>query len=84
MVQEDTHSCIVQEDIFETKILTSPLSVAFPEYTGGDSAELALEFIQEQFLARVPKHQDRVRIFFISSTDENSFHSTFESIQEVL
>jgi guanine nucleotide-binding protein G(i) subunit alpha len=61
-----------KKDIFETKILTSPLSVVFPEYTGGDSAELALEFIQEQFLAHVPEHKDRVRVFFISSTDENS------------
>jgi hypothetical protein len=75
---KETHISLIlnKKDMMEAKIPTSPLSVIFPEYAGGDSVEFTLEFIKEQFLARVPEHQHRIRIFFINST--------VESIEEVL
>jgi guanine nucleotide-binding protein G(i) subunit alpha len=53
-----------KRDVLEKKLSKSPLSTLFPEYIGGDSPELAMDFIRDQFLKRAPvSAQDRIHLY---------------------
>jgi len=71
-----------KRDLFEEKIKTSPLTIAFPEYTGGNDFNGAVKFIEDQFRKQI---QNTSKLFYshiVCATDTTSIRSMFEQIKD--
>jgi len=70
-----------KQDIFEEKIKTSPLELYFNDYTGGQDAEKAKQFILDKYLSlnhtKKPIYQ-----YFTCATDTNMMEAVFDVIEE--
>jgi guanine nucleotide-binding protein G(i) subunit alpha len=71
-------------DLFEEKLKTKDISIAFPEYTEGQDFEKSKEYIKKKFLDR-NKH-DPARIFckFTSATNSELVKETMEMVKNTL
>lgn len=74
-----------KRDLFEQKILVSPLKATFPEYAGPDQFDPAAEFIRDKFLALDAANQEpRIFPHYTCATDTNQVRVVFEAIKETL
>eukprot|EP00475_Leptophrys_vorax_P005414 TRINITY_DN13276_c0_g1_i1.p1 TRINITY_DN13276_c0_g1~~TRINITY_DN13276_c0_g1_i1.p1 ORF type:complete len:367 (+),score=82.77 TRINITY_DN13276_c0_g1_i1:108-1208(+) len=82
------HSPIIlflnKRDLFEQKIRSVPLSEFFPDYTGGESYELGLDFIRNKFLSRVPpKRLEQTYVHVTCATDKDNVAHVFNDVKEI-
>ncbi|XP_062402848.1 guanine nucleotide binding protein (G protein), alpha inhibiting activity polypeptide a [Sardina pilchardus] len=84
-----TETSIIQflnkKDLFEEKIKRSPLTICYPEYTGGNTYEEAAAFIQCQF-EDLNKRKDTKEIYshFTCATDTKNVQFVFDAVTDVI
>ena len=74
-----------KRDLFQEKIRSSPLSICFPEYTGGNSYEETSQYIENKFeeLNRMPK-QKQIYYHFTCATDTENIKFVFDAVTDVI
>jgi len=74
-----------KKDLFEEKILKSPLNICFPEFTGANNYEEAAAYIQLQF-ENLNKKKDTKEIYshFTCATDTNNVQFVFDAVTDVI
>nr|CAB3249889.1 Gi1 G protein alpha subunit Gi [Phallusia mammillata] len=74
-----------KKDLFEEKIVKSPLTICFPEYTGQSTYEEAAAYIQLQF-EDLNKRKDTKEIYthFTCATDTNNIQFVFDAVTDVI
>ncbi|EDO49692.1 predicted protein [Nematostella vectensis] len=74
-----------KKDLFAEKIVKSPLTICFPEYTGSNTYEEAAAYIQMQF-ENLNKRKDTKEIYthFTCATDTNNIQFVFDAVTDVI
>ncbi|KAM9351153.1 guanine nucleotide-binding protein G(i) subunit alpha-3-like isoform 1-T1 [Symphorus nematophorus] len=74
-----------KKDLFEEKISRSPLTICYPEYSGGNSYEEAAAYIQCQF-EDLNKRKDTKEIYthFTCATDTKNVQFVFDAVTDVI
>ncbi|KAK4469748.1 hypothetical protein MN116_007269 [Schistosoma mekongi] len=74
-----------KKDLFSEKISKSPLTVCFPEYTGGQTYEEASNYIREKF-EDVNRRKTTKTIYthFTCATDNNNIRVVFDAVIDVI
>nr|CAB3249869.1 G protein alpha subunit Gi [Phallusia mammillata] len=74
-----------KKDLFEEKIVKSPLTICFPEYTGQSTYEEAAAYIQLQF-EDLNKRKDTKEIYthFTCADDTNNIQFVFDAVTDVI
>ena len=74
-----------KKDLFEEKIVKSPLTICFPEYTGPNEYDAASEYVREQF-ENQNKHSGTKEIYthFTCATDTGNVRFVFDAVSDVL
>ncbi|EDV21414.1 uncharacterized protein TRIADDRAFT_50797 [Trichoplax adhaerens] len=74
-----------KKDLFQEKILKSPLTICFPEYTGANTYEEASAYIQMKF-EDLNKMKDQKEIYthFTCATDTNNIQFVFDAVTDVI
>lgn len=74
-----------KRDLFEKKILTSPLSTYFPDYSGPAEFQPCCDFIRDKFMALDPNSNlNRIYPHVTCATDTDSIRVVFQAVQETL
>lgn len=75
-----------KKDIFEEKLKNVPLKNFLPDYTGDNSFDSGVEFIQNKFLekAQDPKRRQMIYPHVTCATDTDNIHTVFEDVKEIL
>jgi len=73
-----------KRDIFQEKIKTVPLTTHFPNFTGSDNYDLAIDYIREQFLAQNVNKDIRIFVHVTCATDQNNVSFTFAAVSDIL
>ncbi|EEB18668.1 guanine nucleotide-binding protein G alpha subunit, putative [Pediculus humanus corporis] len=74
-----------KKDLFEEKIVRSPLTICFPEYTGNNTYEEAAAYIQMKF-ENLNRRKDQKEIYthFTCATDTNNIQFVFDDVTDVI
>lgn len=72
-----------KKDLFERKIRSSPLTICFPEYKGGNSFEEAAAYVQMRF-QDLNKQNKEIYTHFTCATDTNCMQFVFDSVTDVI
>lgn len=74
-----------KKDLFEEKITRSPLTICFPEYTGGNTYEEASSYIRTKF-ENLNKRKDKKEIYthFTCATDTTNIQFVFDAVTDVI
>ena len=73
-------------DIFQEKITRSPLTICFPEFTGPNTYEPALLFIQQKFesLNHKRRHEKEVYSHLTCATDTRNIEFVFDAATDAI
>lgn len=73
-----------KKDLFQEKILSSPLTICFPDYRGKNSFRDASEYIQSEFetLNRCPRKE--IYTHFTTATDTSNMQFVFDAVTDVV
>lgn len=74
-----------KKDLFEDKILRSPLSICYPEYKGGNTFDECSSYIQMKF-ENLNKRKDQKQIYthFTCATDTTNIQFVFDAVTDVI
>lgn len=72
-----------KKDLFAEKIKTSPLTIAFPEYTGENEYEEASDYIRQQFQKLAPHNKD-IYTHKTCATDTENVSFVFKSVSNII
>uniref|UniRef100_A0A8C0HSL8 Guanine nucleotide-binding protein G(i) subunit alpha-2 n=1 Tax=Buteo japonicus TaxID=224669 RepID=A0A8C0HSL8_9AVES len=74
-----------KKDLFEEKIVHSPLAICFPEYTGANKYDEAAGYIQSKF-EDLNKRKDTKEIYthFTCATDTKNVQFVFDAVTDVI
>uniref|UniRef100_A0A8C8ALE8 Guanine nucleotide-binding protein G(i) subunit alpha-2 n=18 Tax=Aves TaxID=8782 RepID=A0A8C8ALE8_9STRI len=74
-----------KKDLFEEKIVHSPLTICFPEYTGANKYDEAASYIQSKF-EDLNKRKDTKEIYthFTCATDTKNVQFVFDAVTDVI
>lgn len=74
-----------KKDLFEEKIVRSPLAICFPEYTGPNTYEDASMYIRIKF-ENLNKRKDQKEIYthFTCATDTTNIQFVFDAVTDVI
>uniref|UniRef100_A0A914Q336 Uncharacterized protein n=1 Tax=Panagrolaimus davidi TaxID=227884 RepID=A0A914Q336_9BILA len=72
-----------KKDLFEQKIKISPLSAAFPQYTGPMSYKEAINFLKNQF-SKLYRNKQKLYIHETCATDTNQVQQVFNSVIDTI
>ena len=73
-----------KRDLFADKCKKVSLSVCFPEYTGDDSYEAGVEFLQEQFELRNRNTDKQVYTHVTCATDTDNIGAVFNAVKDII
>ncbi|CAH0562433.1 unnamed protein product [Brassicogethes aeneus] len=74
-----------KKDLFEEKILRSPLTICFPEYSGLNTYEDASNYIRKKFEnLNMRKDQKEIYTHFTCATDTNNIQFVFDAVTDVI
>jgi len=71
-----------KRDLFEEKIKTSPITIAFPDYNGGNDFDSAVKYIEEQFRKQIQNTSKPFYTHLVCATDTTNIRSMFEQIKD--
>ncbi|XP_060537105.1 G protein alpha i subunit [Cylas formicarius] len=74
-----------KKDLFTEKIVKSPLTICFPEYTGPNTYEDASSYIRMKF-ENLNRRKDQKEIYthFTCATDTNNIQFVFDAVTDVI
>ncbi|XP_055380218.1 G protein alpha o subunit isoform X1 [Condylostylus longicornis] len=73
-----------KKDLFEEKIRKSPLTICFPEYTGGQEYGEAAAYIQAQFEAKNKSTSKEIYCHMTCATDTTNIQFVFDAVTDVI
>jgi len=73
-----------KKDLFEQLIETKPLTIAFPEYSGPQQLRPCIEFISQQFAARMPPDRPKPLVLLMAARVKKDVQYCFEDIHDVI
>ena len=76
-----------KKDLFEKKIIKTPLSICFQDYSGENEYEPASKFIQEQFEKQIiPSDTGTKEVYthFVNATDTTNMRLAFDAVFDVI
>jgi guanine nucleotide-binding protein subunit alpha len=71
-------------DVFEKKIVSSPIEKAFPEYNGGPDMEAAKQFFLSKFLALNQSDTKQVYSHFTCATDTTQIKFVMAAVNDII
>jgi len=72
-----------KKDLFEQMMQKTPLKKCFPEYTGGNDVQSALEFIQQQFSAKVQGSKE-LHFEYVSARMKKDIKYAWDGVKNTL
>jgi len=72
-----------KKDLFETKVKEVPLTVCFPNYSGGDNYEAACGFIEARFLEQ-NQAPHKIYVHFTCAIDTQNIEKIFAVVRKTL
>ena len=72
-----------KKDLFEDKAVKVDLKCCFPEYTGGLSVDLALEFIKQRYLEQ-NYGKRKIYVFATCATDTSNVKLVFRACSDII
>lgn len=73
-----------KKDLFEQMMRSTPLTKCFPEYTGGDDVQAALEFIKQQFIAKVQDTPKELHFTYISARFKKDVRWAWDEVKATM
>jgi len=73
-----------KKDLFEGCLDQTPLSVCFPDYTGDNSTQDCISFIESKFRERLPENAPELGVFTISARVKFEVRNTFRDLSKEL
>ncbi|XP_077982107.1 guanine nucleotide-binding protein G(o) subunit alpha-like [Glandiceps talaboti] len=73
-----------KKDLFEEKIVKSPLTLCFPEYTGPNSYHEAAAYIQAQFESMNKSTTKEIYAHMTCATDTNNIQFVFDAVTDTI
>jgi hypothetical protein len=73
-----------KKDVFEEKIVYSPITKCFPEYNGTGESDDAANYIQQQFRDKNPSHKREVYCHFTNAKDAQNVNFLFDIIVDII
>jgi len=74
-----------KDDLFREKILRVPLTVCFPEYTGGNEYAPAVKYIQEKFVGMVDENLNKaIYPHFTCATNTQNITVVFQAVRDIV
>lgn len=73
-----------KRDIFEEKISSTPLTVAFPEYDGSDDAQAAAGWIAERFQEQNKNRAKQIYAHVTCATDTGNVRFVFNAVKDII
>lgn len=73
-----------KKDLFEEKIKTSPLTMAFPDYNGGHNYAAAIEYIQDKFLSQNENPKRQIYCHVTNATDTQNISVVFNAVTDTV
>lgn len=73
-----------KKDIFGDKIRKSPLSICFPEYTGSNTFEEAVNYIQSQYESKNKSVEKEIYSHITCATDTDNIQFVFDAVTDVI
>jgi len=73
-----------KKDIFAEKILRTPLTVCFPEYTGQNTFDAGTAYIREKFLALNENSSKTVYAHLTCATDTQNIMVVFNAVRDII
>ena len=71
-----------KKDIFRKKIVTCPIELSFPDYTGGADILKARNFILGKFLQKAANKKSGIFTFFTCATDTKNITRVMNAVNE--
>ncbi|XP_056123271.1 guanine nucleotide binding protein (G protein), alpha activating activity polypeptide O, b [Rhinichthys klamathensis goyatoka] len=73
-----------KKDLFEIKIVKSPLNICFPEYTGPNTFEAAATYIQGQFESKNRSPNKEIYCHLTCATDTGNIQVVFDAVTDII
>jgi len=73
-----------KDDLFQQKIKTVDLKVAFPEYNGGLNYENAITFVKDKFLSQNENPKKAIYTHPTCATDTKNIHVVFNVVRDII
>uniref|UniRef100_A0A3Q2EDG9 G protein subunit alpha o1 n=1 Tax=Cyprinodon variegatus TaxID=28743 RepID=A0A3Q2EDG9_CYPVA len=73
-----------KKDLFENKIIKSPLTICFPEYNGPDNYDEGIAYIKSQYEGKNKSTKKEVYSHVTCATDTNNIQFVFDSVTDVI
>jgi len=73
-----------KRDLFAEKILRSPLTVCFPDYTGATDFETGSAFLQKQFESKNHNEQKVIYTHVTCATDTTAIAVVFNAVKDIV
>jgi GTPase SAR1 family protein len=73
-----------KRDLFAEKCKKVSLSVCFPDYTGDDSYEAGVEFLQEQFESKNRNPDKQIYVHVTCATDTDNISAVFNAVKDII
>jgi len=73
-----------KKDLFEEKIKTKSINLAFPTYQGTNDLTEASQFIIDNFLDQMQRKQDKIYTHLTTATDTNNVKFIFASVGDMI
>lgn len=76
--------CLNKKDIFEQMIQSVGLEKCFAEYTGGNDVNVALQYIQDQFKAKIKDSTREIHCYYIAARFKKDVKYAWEEVKKIL
>jgi len=73
-----------KRDLFEEKILNTPLESYFPDYQGGPDPLAAKQFMQDQFEMKNRNPEKQIYTHVTCATDTQNIESVFNAVKDII
>ncbi|KAA0723268.1 Guanine nucleotide-binding protein G(o) subunit alpha [Triplophysa tibetana] len=73
-----------KKDLFGEKIVKSPLSICFPEYTGPNTFEAAAAYVQVQFESKSRSPNKEIYCHLTCATDTGNIQVVFDAVTDII
>jgi len=72
-----------KKDLFDAKLKRVPLTVCFPDYTGGTTYKEAAQFIEDKFLSQ-NENPKLIYVHHTCATDSDNITIVFKAVQDII